>query len=54
MMKRLACALLLALCACAGQPGASEPSGPYRALNAGRWTPDAGDLQPALPGEAAR
>lgn len=54
MMKRLACALLLALSACAGQPEAPEPSGPYRALNPGRWTPAAGDLQPALPGEAAR
>lgn len=54
MMKRLACVLLLALSACAGQTGAPEPSGPYRALNPGRWTPAAGDLQPALPGEAAR
>lgn len=43
--------LLLALSACAGHPTLAEPSGPFRALNAGRWTPDDDDLRgaPASP-----
>lgn len=37
---------LLAVAACAGDhPPLSEASGPYRALNPGRWTPTPDDLR---------
>ncbi|HYH37636.1 MAG TPA: hypothetical protein VD860_05400 [Azospirillum sp.] len=39
--------LLLALSACSGHPPLVEPSGPFRALNAGRWTPSEDDLRGA-------
>jgi len=39
--------LLLALSACSGHPPLAEPSGPFRPLNAGRWTPSEGDLRGA-------
>lgn len=44
MTSRLAVLLtLLALAGCAGDKGASVPSGAWRALNAGQW-----DIDPAL------
>ncbi|WP_109105436.1 type IV secretion system lipoprotein VirB7 [Azospirillum sp. TSO35-2] len=56
MILRLTLGLtLLALTACAGHPPLTEPSGPVRPLNAGRWTPTADDLQAASPaGEDGR
>ena len=36
---------LLALAACAGSEGAPRPSGPFRALNAGHWTPGEEELR---------
>lgn len=48
MMHRLTIPLLLlALSACSGHTPLAEPSGPYRALNAGRWTPSEDDLRGA-------
>ena len=50
----LAVAFLLG--ACAQHPPLIEPSGPYRAMNAGQWTPDAADLmgprQPIMPAQS--
>jgi hypothetical protein len=42
---------LLAVAACAdGHPPLAEASGPYRALNPGKWTPTPDDLRgPRLP-----
>ena len=41
--------VLLALAACAGTEGAPQPSGPFRALNAGHWTPSADELRGPVP-----
>lgn len=47
MIQRLSLGLLLlALSACSGHSPLAEPSGPYRVLNADRWTPTTDDLQP--------
>ena len=37
--------LVLAVGGCGGSHRLSEPSGPWRALNAGRWVPSADDLR---------
>jgi hypothetical protein len=41
-------AALLALAACAGGEPLAEAKGPWRALNAGYWTPTAADLNPQI------
>ncbi len=43
--RLLPLALAAALAACAGDGRPPEPSGPWRALNAGRWTPTPDDLR---------
>lgn len=46
MIRLLAAAVLaLSLGACAHHPPLAEASGPYRPLNAGRWTPTPDDLR---------
>jgi len=46
MMPRLTLTLLLlALPGCADDAPPTDPSGPLRALNPGRWTPTADDLR---------
>jgi len=40
-----AAALALSLAACASHPPLAEPSGSYRALNPGRWSPTSDDLR---------
>ena len=49
-------AVAFVLGACAQHPPLIEPSGPYRAMNAGQWTPDAADLmgprQPIMPAQS--
>lgn len=37
--------LALSLAACASHPPLAEASGPYRPLNAGRWSPTSDDLR---------
>ena len=49
MTRTLVFGTLLALAACAASSDPPQPSGEFRALNAGRWIPTEAELRGPLP-----